>query len=201
MRWLLVTVFLICALPSPGYSAEDQVLVYPTDPMVQEFVRLVNAKRRSLGCAELKWDSRVAAIAFFHSADMVSRHFFSHTNPDKKGPAERLQASHLGFSSAAENLVRCAKTAPEAFDAWLRSPGHCRNMLDTRFTRHGVGRVQDRWTHILIRPSPIIQPGQIRNAERGVRNVKQMEPNAIPRTLSADAITDTDTGTMKHLTP
>jgi len=152
MKWLLVIVFLFYALPSPSYSADDKAIFTPTDPMVQEFVRLVNAKRRSMGCAELKWDSRVAVIALDHSADMVSRHFFSHTNPDQKGPAERLQESNLDFSSAAENLVRSAKTAREAFDAWLGSPGHRRNMLDNRFTRHGVGRVKDRWTHVLIRP-------------------------------------------------
>jgi uncharacterized protein YkwD len=152
MKWLVVIVLLFFALPLPSTSAEDQAIFTPTDPVIQEFVRLVNAKRRSMGCAELKWDSRVAAIAFDHSADMVSRHFFSHINPDKKGPSERLQESKLVFSSAAENLVRCVKTPREAFDAWLRSPGHRRNMLDNRFTRHGVGRVEDRWTHVLIRP-------------------------------------------------
>ena len=152
MKWLLVFVLLFCALSSPSYSAENQATFTPTDPAIQEFVSLVNAKRRSIGCAELKWDSRVAEIAFDHSADMVSRHFFSHTNPDQKGPSERLQESNLVYSSAAENLARYAKTAREAFDAWLRSPKHRRNMLDKRFTRHGVGRVEDRWTHVLIRP-------------------------------------------------
>jgi uncharacterized protein YkwD len=152
-KWLLVIALLFYALPFPSYSAEDQVIfTSPTDPAIQEFVRLVNAKRRSTGCAELKWDSRIAAIAWDHSADMVFRHFFSHTNPDKKGPSERLQESDLVYSSAAENLVRYAKTAREAFDAWIHSPGHRRNIVDKRFTRHGVGRVGDRWTHILISP-------------------------------------------------
>jgi uncharacterized protein YkwD len=152
MKWRLLIVLLLYAFPLPSYSAEDQVMFAPTDPAIQEFVRLVNAKRRSMGCGELKWDNRAAAIAWDHSADMVSRHFFSHTNPDKKGPPERLQESNLVYSSAAENLARYAKTAREAFDAWLRSPGHRRNMLDKRFTRHGVGRVGDRWTHVLVRP-------------------------------------------------
>ncbi len=156
MKWLLIIVFLFVfsfwALPSSSDRAEEQALLAPTDPMVQEFVQLVNAKRRSMGCKELKWDGRIAAIALDHSADMINRHFFSHTNPDRKGPAERLQESNLGFSWAAENLVRRAKTAQEAFEAWLGSPEHCRNMLDNRFTRHGVGRVKDRWTHVLISP-------------------------------------------------
>ena len=152
MKWLPLVILLFCSLSSPSYSAQDQASFTPTDPVIQEFVRLVNTKRISVGCAELKWDSRVAAIALDHSADMVSRHFLSHTNPDNKGPSERLQESNLGFSSAAENLVCYAKTAREAFDAWLRSPEHRRNMLDSRFSRHGVGRVEDRWTHVLIRP-------------------------------------------------
>lgn len=123
-----------------------------TDPMIQEFVGLVNAQRRLAGCGELTWDTKLAAIALGHSADMVSRHFFSHINPDEKNPSERLLESRLDYSSAAENLVRGAKTAQQAFEAWLGSSGHRKNMLDTRFTRHGVGRVGDKWTHILIRP-------------------------------------------------
>ncbi len=152
MKWLLVIILLFYVLPSPSYSAEDQVSFTPAHPVIQEFVQLVNAKRRSVGCGELKWDSKVAAIALGHSADMVSRHFFSHTNPDEKGPFERLRESRMGFSSAAENIALGPKTAREAFDIWVRSAGHRKNMLDSRFTRHGVGRVEDRWTHVLIRP-------------------------------------------------
>ncbi len=152
MKWLPVIVLLFYALPCPSYFAEDQVSVTPTDPVIQEFVRLVNAKRSSVGCLELKWDSKVAAIALSHSADMVSRHFFSHTNPDGKDLVERMRETRVGFSAAAENIALGAKTGREAFDTWLRSPGHRKNILDSRFTRHGVGRVQDRWTHVLIRP-------------------------------------------------
>jgi uncharacterized protein YkwD len=152
MKWLLVIVLLFCALPSPGYCAEDQAVLTSADPAVQEFVRLINAKRRSMGCAELAWDNRAAAVALDYSSDMVSRQFFSHTSPDERGLSDRLKESKLSYSLAAENLVRYAKTAREAFEAWLRSPGHCRNMLDNRFTRQGVGRVKDRWTQVLIRP-------------------------------------------------
>jgi len=152
VKWLLVILLFFCALPSPGYSAEDQAALPPADPTIQEFVRLLNAKRLSMGCPELKWDNKAAAVAVNYSADMVTRHFFSHTSPDEKGLADRLQESNLGYALAAENLVRYAKTARQAFEAWLGSPGHRKNMLDIRFTRHGVGRVGDRWTQVLIRP-------------------------------------------------
>jgi len=152
MKWLPVIILLFYALTSPSYSTENQVSVTPTDPVIQEFVRLVNAKRRSIGCAELKWDNKVAVIALGHSADMFSRRFFGHTNPDGKNLFERMRESRLGFSSAAENIALGAKTAREAFDTWLPSPGHRKNMLFSRFTQHGAGRVEDKWTHVLIRP-------------------------------------------------
>ena len=143
---------LLFFLLPPGYADEAQVKSLPSDPAVQEFVRLVNAKRRSLGCPELKWDGRVAAIASAHSADMDSMNFFSHINPDGKGPFERLQGSNVAFSAVAENIAFGPKTGQEAYNNWMGSPGHRRNMLDCRFTRHGVGRVGDRWTHVLFSP-------------------------------------------------
>lgn len=101
----LSVVTLVFFLLSPSYADEGQVKSLPADPAVQEFVRLVNAKRHSVGCPELKWDGRVAAIASAHNADMDSRNFFSHTNPDGKSPFERLQESNVAFSAAAENIA------------------------------------------------------------------------------------------------
>ena len=147
-----VMVLLFLAFPLLVYSGEDQESVGPADPAIQEFIRLVNGKRRSAGCPELIWDRKVARVAMNHSADMASRNFFDHTNPDGKGPFGRLKEARVDFSGAAENIAVGPKTGREAFDTWMQSPGHRKNMLDSRFTRHGLGRVKDRWTHVLIRP-------------------------------------------------
>ena len=88
------------------------------------------AKQRSVRGSEPKCDGRVVAIASAHSADMDSRNFFSHINPDGKGPFQRLQGSNVAFSAVAENIALGPKTGQEAYDTWLRSPGHRRNILD-----------------------------------------------------------------------
>ena len=164
-------ILLLFLLFSSGYSIEKQGSTGPADPMIREFVRLVNAKRLGAGCPELKWDDRVAAIAQAHSRDMVSRHFFSHTNPDGKDPFERLKESNLTFSAAAENIALGQRTGKEVYDTWLRSPAHRKNMLDCRFTRHGVGRTGDRWTHVLFKLSKggnKIDKGEIDENESGI---------------------------------
>jgi uncharacterized protein YkwD len=153
----LVTLTLILSLNffltvEQGYPGGDRSSAGPADPAIQEFLRLVNAKRRSVGCPELKWDNRLALVALKHSRDMISRNFFGHSNPDGKGAFERLQESKIVFSAGAENIALGAKSGRQAFEIWLRSPEHRKNMLDCRFTRHGVAYVEDRWTHLLLKP-------------------------------------------------
>jgi len=153
LRYLPIAIILLLfSLFSSSYSSEKQVSTGPADPEIREFVRLVNAKRLGAGCPKLKWDDRVAAIARDHSRDMVSRNFFNHTNPDGKDPFKRLEESNLLFSAAAENIALGSRTGKEVYDTWLRSPGHRKNMLACRFTRHGVGRTGDQWTHVLFKP-------------------------------------------------
>jgi uncharacterized protein YkwD len=137
---------------SPGYSQEEPLRSGPVDPEIREFIRLVNGRRHSIGCPELKWDERIAAVAQRHSRDMVKRTFFSHRNPDGADPFDRLEEADLHFSAAAENIAFGPKTGKEAYEIWLGSPGHRKNMLNCRYLRHGVGRVGGRWTHVLFRP-------------------------------------------------
>jgi uncharacterized protein YkwD len=153
LKYLPIAVILILFwLFSSSYSKENKIRPGPEDPAIREFVSLVNAKRLSAGCPELKWDNRIAAVAQGHSRDMVSRHFFSHTNPEGKDPFERLKKSNLLFSAAAENIALGQHTGKEVFETWLRSSGHRKNMLNCRYTRHGVGRTRDCWTHDLLKP-------------------------------------------------
>jgi hypothetical protein len=145
-------VFILFISFIPGYPQERPPRVGPGDPEIREFIRLVNARRRSIGCPELKWDDRIAAVAQRHSRDMVSRNFYSHTNPDGKDPFDRLEEADIDFSAAAENIALGPKTGKEAYEIWQNSPSHRRNMLNCRYTRQGVGRARSRWTQVLIRP-------------------------------------------------
>ena len=137
---------------SPGIPKKNPFGPGLVDPEIREFVSLVNARRRSVGCPDLKWDDRIAAVAQRHSRDMVSRNFFSHTNPDGEDPFDRLEEADIDYSAAAENIASGPKTGKEAYEAWLTSASHRRNMLNCRYTRQGVGRSKNRWTEVLIRP-------------------------------------------------
>ncbi len=141
----------------------------PADPEAAQLVTLVNTHRASLGRPPLGWDQRLADVAQAHTEDMVTRGFFSHTNPSGETFADRIHDANITFVSASENIAGGFATASSAFSAWLLSPGHRLNIENANFTHHGIGFYQNYWTHVFVE-SP--------NSPVGVEDVN-LDPAAI----------------------
>ena len=60
-------------------------------------VELTNQEHANNGCSVmLAMNDKLHQAASSHSADMIARDFFSHTNPDGQGPSERL--AEVGYN-------------------------------------------------------------------------------------------------------
>jgi uncharacterized protein YkwD len=104
---------------------------------------LVNTERAKAGCKAVTNDSRLAAAARKHSADMVARDYFSHTTPDGVDFATRITEEGYRFSSAGENIAAGQRTPADVMNAWMNSPGHRANILNCGFKNLGVGIALD----------------------------------------------------------
>jgi uncharacterized protein YkwD len=89
-----------------------------------------------------------------HSKDMATRNYFDHTSPEGKGPKDRIMAAgwlNAGYSG--ENIAAGNGTASATVQQWMKSPGHCENIMDKDFKVLGVGyfanpsaKYQHYWT-------------------------------------------------------
>lgn len=131
--------------PPPEPAVES---VEVRNAKVHEFADLVNQHRRRIGCPELVWDSRIAAVAQAHSADMLAHRFYSHENKSGQSPFDRLSAAGITFARAAENISHGQTTARQVLKVWLGSSGHRRNIEECKYTHHGVGLAGTYWTHM-----------------------------------------------------
>lgn len=125
--------------PGPGPTSDVQV-----------FSQRMNEVRVEAGCQPLGWRSDVALVAAEHSADMVERDFFSHTNPDGAGPGDRLDAAGIDYTGWGENIAAGTSDPEHVLDLWMNSPGHRANIERCSFTEHGVGLVSGHWTHVFL---------------------------------------------------
>ena len=107
--------------------------------METRVTQLVNAHRARAGCRALRVDSRLVTAARRHSQDMARRRYFSHTSPGGTTPWQRIAATGYPRAALAENIAAGQPTAAAVVDAWMRSPGHRRNILNCGMRAVGVG--------------------------------------------------------------
>lgn len=153
MRGLALVALLVVSPP-----ARD-----PELPRVErEVFAGVNRERRAAGLAPLAWNDAVAAEARRHALNMAGRRFFAHEDPLRGGLRERLREHHIVYRISAENIYQekgYKDPATQAVQDWMKSPGHCRNILDGEFTETGVGAAYSGdgtifMSQVFIRPWP-----------------------------------------------
>ncbi len=74
-----------------------------------------------------------------HSSDMGARSYFDHTAPDGRSASTRMRAAGFGGGTTGENIFAGPQTAAEVVDGWMKSPGHCANVMNPRYSALGVG--------------------------------------------------------------
>jgi uncharacterized protein YkwD len=102
-------------------------------------VCLVNRERARYHLPALSSGRRLTTSAQGYTAEMVRRHFFSHTAPDGSTPGARIAAAGFRWSWYGENIATGLATPRSVVEAWMHSKGHCYNILSPMFRDIGVG--------------------------------------------------------------
>ena len=118
-----------------------------------EVIRLVNEIRVENGLNKLKTDWQLSRVARYKSQDMKDNKYFSHTSPIYGSPFEMIRNFGISFRSAGENIAKGYLTPQAVVNGWMNSSGHRENILNSSYTKIGVGYVKDGkyWTQMFIR--------------------------------------------------
>lgn len=140
------------------YGSANQVwivLAAPFAPKVdltraqtaERMLALVNQARgeprrcgdRSFAAARpLVWDETLEAAAAAHAADMATHDYFSHTARDGSTPAQRVTRAGYRYRMTGENIAAGQLTPESAMAGWIKSPGHCANLMNAGYAELGV---------------------------------------------------------------
>ncbi|SHJ50819.1 Uncharacterized conserved protein YkwD, contains CAP (CSP/antigen 5/PR1) domain [Maribacter aquivivus] len=90
-----------------------------------ELFELINNYRTDIGLNELVFENATYYYASLHTNYMISKKSTSHDNFSKRAEyiSERLDADFVS-----ENVARNYETIEDAFAAWLKNPGHKKNI-------------------------------------------------------------------------
>ena len=104
----------------------------------KRILELCNAERAKNGSTALKANNDLTKLARMKSKDIVDKNYFSHQSPTYGSPFEMMRDHGVSYMYAGENLAQNS-TADKAFNAWMNSEGHRKNILNPNFTELGVG--------------------------------------------------------------
>lgn len=109
-----------------------------TEQFAKEIIILTNKERVKNGLGELKENELLNRSAKLKSEDMISRNYWSHNTPDGSETWVFFNKVSFMYQDAGENLSQAFTTPTEVFNAWMVSPSHKENILDSRYTNIGV---------------------------------------------------------------
>ena len=96
----------------------------------------------------LTWNDTLSLAALNHSTDMSEKGYFSHINKENLTPGDRLRNINFLWRSYGENIALGQPDEENVMQAWLKSPGHCQNIMNASFKLVGVARVNNYWTQV-----------------------------------------------------
>ncbi len=159
--FLPVIAFLfLFAVPVNNDRSSVTSVVLPTNPDPVRvnrtlLLQLVNEKRAQ-GCQcgdtyyypvpELAWNTQLESAALGHSANMYSNNFFSHMAPDGTKGGARIEKAGYDWKAYGENIASGYTSEKEVIAGWIKSPTHCKNLMNRLYKEMGVGRVGKFWT-------------------------------------------------------
>lgn len=109
-------------------------------PSEERMLLLVNGERQKAGVGNLTSDSTLTKLARVYSDTMFKQGYFSHYDKKGNSPFDRMNATHISYTYAGENLA-LAPTVDLAMQGLMNSPGHRANILKPQFKHIGIGVV------------------------------------------------------------
>jgi len=103
--------------------------------MAKEVITIVNQERAKAGLSPLTEDTSLSAGALLRSQEIVTK--FAHERPNGEQGYEL--AFDAGYNTVGENIAYGYDSAASVMEAWMNSPGHRENIMNSGFTHIGVG--------------------------------------------------------------
>ena len=126
-------------LDRPVHGSSSVSAGIQSSSAASEVVRLTNSARSQNGYAALVEDGALSEAAAVRAREIARS--FSHTRPSGASFSSALSESGVSYLRAGENIASGQKSASEVVNAWMNSPGHRANILNSSYSRIGSASV------------------------------------------------------------
>ena len=114
------------------------VLGYASQIDPSRVIELTNNERLNAGLTIVKQNQELSQAAQAKAADMFAHNYWTHLSPTGTEPWSFITSSGYKYQHAGENLARDFGNPSDIVKAWMASPTHRQNLLDSRYKDIGI---------------------------------------------------------------
>jgi hypothetical protein len=101
-------------------------------------ISLTNQERKAIGISALTENPTLNQAAYEKAKDMLASDYFSHWSPSGTSPWYWFKKAGYSYKLAGENLAIGFFDSEEVVNAWMNSPSHRDNLLNSNFREIGI---------------------------------------------------------------
>jgi uncharacterized protein YkwD len=117
------------------------ILGYASNINTYDLLTETNNKRKSNNLSPLSLNESLSKAAYKKAQDMFDNNYWSHVSPKGVTPWSFILNSGYDYQYAGENLARDFKYSTAVVDAWMNSPSHRDNLLNSKYSDIGFATV------------------------------------------------------------
>ncbi len=177
-------------------------LTYPTPAemtavIASKMFELTNESRAAAGLGPLRLDETLTKTAQQKGEDMIARGYFAHDTPEGKKPWQWIARADYDYVYAGENLAMDFTSAEAIENAFMQSPGHKKNILNSKYQDVGIavisGEMNGSPTDLLVvffgtRRQNLVAAEPTAGAPKTAKNpaaeIKNLEPTVMGEALT-----------------
>lgn len=134
-----IALFVFLQFGIKGISTiRPDVLGVSSSISVGDLISLTNAERAKNGLSPLKENSELDQAAAAKAQNMFAENYWAHYSPSGKDPWGFITGAGYNFSYAGENLAKNFQTSNDVVQAWMNSPSHKENIVNTHYQDIGM---------------------------------------------------------------
>ncbi|MBU1967314.1 hypothetical protein KJ707_02710 [Patescibacteria group bacterium] len=119
-------------------SANGSILGYASTITPKQVIEATNQERAQLGLKPLQLNQSLTQAALAKGQNMFTDQYWSHTAPDGVEPWYFIQQAGYQYRVAGENLARDFANTPNMVAAWMASPTHRANIVNSKYEEIGI---------------------------------------------------------------
>lgn len=117
------------------------VLGYSSEITIQKVLDQTNLERQKQNLPLLHYNKILSESAKSKAEDMFANNYWAHNSPQGKTPWDFFKSAGYQYSIAGENLAKDFYDTESLMKAWMNSPTHRDNILNTKYQEIGIAVV------------------------------------------------------------